>query len=203
MSHTPLFVRGILIGLTIAAPVGPIGVLCIRRTLAEGRIAGLASGLGAATADAAYGVISALGLTLIADFLTAQQSWLRLVGGLFLFCLGVRAILSRPAVLETAPLGKKGLLSAYVTTFILTVTNPMTIFAFAAIYAGILSAGQRTANALMLVLGVFSGSALWWTALSGGVSLFRCWITPSALLWVNRISGFIVVGFGIALWLGW
>ncbi len=203
MSQTPLFIRGLLTGLTIAAPVGPIGVLCIRRTLSEGRIAGLVSGLGAATADAAYGVIAALGLTLVADFLTAQQGWLRFVGGLFLFYLGVRAILSRSAVLESVSLGKKGLIAAYVTTLILTLTNPMTIFAFAAIYAGILSAGQHTANALVLVLGVFCGSISWWTLLSAGVSLFRRRITPPALLWINRVSGLIVVGFGIALWLGW
>lgn len=203
MSQTPLFIRGLLIGFAIAAPVGPIGVLCIRRTLAEGRIAGLASGLGAATADAAYGLIVALGLTLIADFLTEQQAWLRFAGGLILFYLGVRAFRSNPVALEVALPGRKGLLTAYATTFILTLTNPMTIFAFAAIYAGILSAGQHSASAMVLVLGVFSGSTLWWTLLSSGVSLFRRWINPPALLWINRISGLVVVGFGIALWLGW
>lgn len=202
MSEIALFIRGILIGFAIAAPVGPIGVLCIRRTLVEGRIAGLISGLGAASADALYGIIAALGFTLLADFLTAQQVWLRLLGGFFLCYLGVRAFLAPLVALDFSSPGKKGLLSAYITTFFLTLTNPLTIFAFAAIYAGVTSAGLHSANAFVLVLGVFSGSALWWTVLSAGVSLFRNRVTPTALVWINRISGAFIVGFGIKLLLG-
>lgn len=202
LSEIALFIRGILIGFAIAAPVGPIGVLCIRRTLVEGRIAGLISGLGAASADALYGIIAALGFTLLADFLTAQQVWLRLLGGFFLCYLGVRAFLAPPVALDFSSPGKKGLLSAYITTFFLTLTNPLTIFAFAAIYAGVTSAGLHSANAFVLVLGVFSGSALWWTVLSAGVSLFRNRVTPTALVWINRISGAFIVGFGFKLLLG-
>lgn len=202
MPEIALFIRGIFIGFAIAAPVGPIGVLCIRRTLVEGRVAGLISGLGAASADALYGSIAALGFTLLADFLAAQQVGLRILGGFFLCYLGVRAFLTLPVALDFSSPGKKGLLSAYITTFFLTLTNPLTIFAFAAIYAGVTSAGLHSANAFVLVLGVFSGSALWWTVLSASVSLFRNRVTPTALVWINRISGAFIVGFGIKLLLG-
>ncbi len=199
MTTFALFFRGLLIGLSIAAPVGPIGVLCIRRTLTEGRAAGLLSGLGAATADGLYGVVAALGLTLISNILAAQQLWLRVIGGLFLCYLGIQALRAKPqAELPPAP-DKKGLFAAYATTFLLTLTNPLTIFAFAAIYAGIATVGQDAGQALLLVLGVFSGSALWWTLLSSGVSLFRARVTPTTLVWVNRVSGLVILSFGAAV----
>jgi threonine/homoserine/homoserine lactone efflux protein len=127
--------QGILIGLSIAAPVGPIGVLCIRRTLSEGRGTGFVSGLGAATADAIYGCVAGFGLTFISDILVSQQTWFRLVGGLFLCYLGIRNFLARP-VERAASVGGQGLAGAYASTFILTLTNPMTILSFAAIFAG-------------------------------------------------------------------
>ena len=190
--------RGLLIGFSIAAPVGPIGVLCIRRTLAEGRAAGLVSGLGAATADALYGCIAVFGLTLISNFLISQQVWLRLIGGGFLCYLGLRTFLAKPAERAASAQGK-GLVGAYASTFFLTITNPMTILSFAAIFAG-LGAGGASGNyvcAAVLVLGVFIGSALWWFILSGGVSLFRTKFNPHGLRWVNRISGLIITGFGL------
>lgn len=190
--------RGLLIGFSIAAPVGPIGVLCIRRTLSDGRAAGLVSGLGAATADALYGCIAGFGLTLISNFLVSQQLWLRLVGGLFLCYLGIKTLLSKPA--EQAAVAKgSGLFGAYASTFFLTVTNPMTILSFAAIFAGLglaNSSGSYTA-AGVLVAGVFLGSALWWLLLSGGVGLLRDRFNTAGLLWVNRISGIIITGFGV------
>ena len=197
-----LFLRGLIIGLSIAAPVGPIGVLCIRRTLAQGRGYGLASGLGAATADAVYGCVAGVGLTFISSFLVNQQMWLRLVGGAFLCYLGVKTLLAKPAE-EAAETRGTGLLGAYGSTFFLTLTNPMTILSFAAIFAGlgVAETGGDYASAAILVLGVFAGSALWWLLLSGGVSLFRSKFTPQALVWVNLISGLVVVGFGVfALW---
>ena len=190
--------RGLLIGFSIAAPVGPIGVLCIRRTLTDGRAAGLVSGLGAATADALYGCIAGFGLTLISNFLVSQQLWLRLVGGLFLCYLGIKTLLSKPA--EQAAVAKgSGLLGAYASTFFLTVTNPMTIISFAAIFAGLglASSTGSYAAAGMLVAGVFLGSALWWLLLSGGVGLLRDRFNTAGLLWVNRISGVIITGFGL------
>lgn len=190
--------RGLLIGFSIAAPVGPIGVLCIRRTLTDGRAAGLVSGLGAATADALYGCIAGFGLTLISNFLVSQQLWLRLVGGLFLCYLGIKTLLSKPA--EQAAVAKgSGLLGAYASTFFLTVTNPMTIISFAAIFAGLglASSTGSYAAAGVLVAGVFLGSALWWLLLSGGVGLLRDRFNTAGLLWVNRISGLIITGFGL------
>ena len=197
--------RGLLIGFSIAAPVGPIGLLCIRRTLAEGRAAGLVSGLGAATADALYGAVAGFGLTFVAEFLAEQRVWLRLVGGLFLLYLGARTFLGEPAE-RPAAAGGFGLIGAYASTLALTLTNPTTILSFAAIFAGLgiagasgASAGYRAAG--LLVLGVLLGSALWWCLLSGGVGLFRGRVTPRGLRWVNRGSGAIILGFGLlALW---
>jgi threonine/homoserine/homoserine lactone efflux protein len=192
--------RGIVIGFSIAAPVGPIGVLCIRRTLAEGRLSGLVSGLGAATADAAYGCIAGFGLTFISSLLVSQQVSLRLIGGAFLCYLGVRTFLAEPSRQEqAAQAGGNGLVGAYASTFFLTLTNPMTIISFAAIFAGLglASAGGDYVSAVVLVLGVFVGSALWWLLLSGGVGLFRARLGPHTLRWVNRISGVIIAGFGL------
>jgi threonine/homoserine/homoserine lactone efflux protein len=187
-----------LIGFSIAAPVGPIGVLCIRRTLAEGWAYGLVSGLGAASADAIYGSIAGFGLAFISNFLVSQQVWLRLVGGIFLCYLGLKTLLAKPA--EQVSTGKgKGFLGAYASTFFLTLTNPITIISFAAIFAGLGLAVARGnyASAGVLVLGVFMGSAAWWLLLSSGVGILRARFKPDLLRWVNRISGAIIIGFGI------
>jgi threonine/homoserine/homoserine lactone efflux protein len=193
-------VRGLIIGFSIAAPVGPIGVLCIQRTLSKGRIYGLLSGLGAATADGTYGLIAGFGLTFISSFLIGQQLWIRLIGGVFLLYLGLRTILSRPAQREQATTIKgENLLAAYVSTLFLTLTNPLTILSFAAIFAGIGAGGANRSyiSAAVLVLGVFLGSALWWVILSSGVSILRTKLNTQALRWVNRISGAIIMVFGI------
>ena len=131
-----LYLRGLAIGFSIAAPGGPIGVLCIRRTLAEGRVSGLVSGLGAATADTIYGCFAAFGLTSISYFLVSQQVGMRLIGGVFLCYLGIKTLLARPA--QQAASGKgNGLFGDFSSAFFLTLTNPMTIIAFAAIFAGL------------------------------------------------------------------
>jgi threonine/homoserine/homoserine lactone efflux protein len=194
-----LFLEGIVIGFAIAAPVGPIGVLCIRRTLAEGRVSGLVSGLGAATADALYGAVAALGLTFVAEFLIGGESWLRLVGGAFLVVLGVSTFLARPAGRAAPDAKRRGLPGAYASTFFLTLTNPTTILSFAAIFAG-LGAGETNGDvlsAMLLVLGVFLGSAAWWFVLSGATSLFRTRLSVRGLRWVNRISGTVIAAFGV------
>jgi len=195
--------RGLIIGFSIAAPVGPIGVLCIRRTLAEGQASGLFSGLGAATADAIYGCIAGFGLTFISNLLITQQVWLRLIGGSFLCYLGLRTFLSKPAEQVTSAKGN-GLVGSYVSTFFLTITNPMTILSFAAIFAG-LGVGSDSGNyasAAILVLGVFIGSTLWWFILSSCVTVFRAKFNLRRLRWVNRISGIIITGFGLIALLG-
>jgi threonine/homoserine/homoserine lactone efflux protein len=189
--------KGMIIGFSIAAPVGPIGVLCIRRTLAEGRAYGLVSGLGAATADACYGTIAALGLTLVSSFLVDQANWLRLIGGGYLCYLGLKTFRSQPAERAAEAQGR-GLLGAYTSTLFLTLTNPLTIFAFAAIFAGVgaEAAAGNTLGALNVVLGVFLGSATWWLILVTVTSLFRSRLTSGGLVWVNRVSGLIILGFG-------
>lgn len=193
-----LLLKGLLIGFSIAAPVGPIGALCIRRTLANGRAAGLVSGLGAATADAMYGCIAGFGLTFISSLLMSQQLWLKLIGGAFLCYLGIRTLLARPAA-QAATASGVGLFGAYASTFFLTLTNPTTILSFLAVFAGLglASAAGNYGAAALLVLGVFIGSALWWLLLSGGVALLRARITPAALVWVNRVSGLIILAFGV------
>jgi threonine/homoserine/homoserine lactone efflux protein len=191
-------IRGLVIGFSIAAPVGPIGVLCIRRTLAEGHVVGFLSGLGAATADGVYGMVAAFGLTYVSGLMIGYQAWIRLVGGLFLCYLGLRTYLARPAEGAVRAEGK-GLVGAYGSTFFLTLTNPMTILSFTAVFAGlgIGSATGEYSSAALLVMGVFSGSAAWWLVLSGGLSLFRARFTPRALGWVNKAAGLVIMGFGV------
>jgi threonine/homoserine/homoserine lactone efflux protein len=189
---------GLIIGLSIAAPVGPIGVLCIRRTLAEGWIYGLISGLGAATADAFYGSIAGFGLTFISNILVSHQVWLRLIGGLFLCVLGIKTLLSKPAEKAASTKGN-GLVVAYSSILLLTLTNPMTIISFVAIFTGLglIGTSKNYLSAGILVFGVFIGSALWWLILCSGVGLFREKFNNRGLLWVNRISGVIITCFGL------
>ncbi|MDJ1176289.1 LysE family translocator [Roseofilum capinflatum] len=195
---TSVILQGLIIGFSIAAPVGPIGILCIRRTLSQGRIAGLISGLGAATADGFYGCIAGFGLTFISHFLIEHQIGFRLIGGLFLCYLGIQTFRSSPSK-EEAKIDGKTLGRAYVSTLFLTLTNPLTILSFAAIFAGL---GAGTTNgeyglALILVLSVFSGSALWWCVLVTGIGFMKDKITPHRLRWINRISGVILSAFGL------
>lgn len=195
---TAFLVKGLVIGFSIAAPVGPIGMLCIRRTLGDGRVAGLLSGLGAATADAIYGCIPGFGVVFVSTILLTQQVWLRLVGGVFLCYLGARTFLASPEerISATNPLGLAGI---YLSTFFLTLTNPMTIISFAAIFAalGVGNTSGSYISAVTLVVGVFVGSALWWLILSSIVSLFRSKLKPGWLKWVNRLSGLVILGFGV------
>ena len=198
-----LFLKSLLIGSSIAAPVGPIGVLCIRRTLAHGRISGFVSGLGAATADAIYGSIAAFGLTFISVLLINQGIWLRLVGGIFLLILGIKTFFSspnnNPAISKNPELGRS-LISDYVTTLFLTLTNPLTILSFAAIFTGLGLSQNESRNyldALLIVIGIFLGSCTWWFLLSGFTGYFRNKMDRTIMVWINRISGLIISGFGV------
>jgi len=198
-----LILRGIAIGFSIAAPVGPIGVLCIRRTLAEGRVVGLATGLGAATADAIYGCMAAFGLTALTDRLVGAGMWIRLVGGAFLLYLGLRTLLAKPGERAAAASGV-GLVAAYASTFVLTLTNPMTILSFLAVFAalGLGSTHPEPLAAVSLVLGVFLGSALWWLGLSAVVSMLRSRFDARGLRWVNIGSGIVIVAFAVVALVG-
>jgi len=187
------FLQAVLLGFSIAAPVGPIGILCIRRTLADGMGIGLACGLGAATADSFYGLVAGLGLTAITHALVGAQVFLRAAGSVYLAILGARTLRSAPAH-DAAPVATSGrALRAWLSTAFLTLTNPATILSFVAMFGAL----TRTPNALVLTSGVFVGSAAWWLLLSGVVSRLRTRIRPVHLLWVNRASGVILVGFAV------
>jgi threonine/homoserine/homoserine lactone efflux protein len=198
MMESGLFFKGFIIGFSIAAPVGPIGILCIQRTLAGGNVQGLVTGLGAATADAIYGFIAAFGLTFISNFLVEQSIWIRLIGGLFLCYLGIKAFLSKPQG-QVLSVANRNTISSYGTTFFLTLTNPMTILFFAGVFAGLgmVSKSIQYTSAGLMVIGVFIGSGAWWLILSSATSILRNKINASKLAWVNKISGFVILAFGV------
>ena len=195
-----IFARGLVVGFAIAAPVGPIGLLVIRRTLAEGRLLGLLTGLGAAVADALYGSVGAFGLTFISGFLMGYAFWTKLIGGTFLCYLGISTFLAKPANSSGESVSKVCYANAFLTTLLLTLTNPATILSFMAVFAGLglgTSGGDYSAAGIV-VAGVFAGSALWWLLLSGGVALVRHKLDPEVMKWINRGSGIFLTGFGIA-----
>jgi len=187
--------KGLAVGFSIAAPVGPIGRLCLRRTLTGGWGLGFATGMGAATADMVYGLVAAAGLTAVTELLVGARQPLQFAGGAALILLGLTFVRAE-APGERVGADSTGLAKAYATTFLLTLTNPATILSFAAVMAG-LGAMTASGETAMLVAGVFLGSALWWLALSTGVSLIRHRLPAAALLWINRTSGVAIVVFGI------
>lgn len=191
-------IKGLLLGISIAAPVGPMGVLCIRRTLASGMTAGLLTGLGTAVADAVYGAVAGFGITAIASFLLDNSVFLRIVGGLFLLYLGYSTYTARPAV-QKARFRDENPAGIFISSFLLTLSNPMTIISFAAVFAGLGagSAGKNYADSAALVTGVFAGSLLWWLFLSGTVSILKMKFNQTQLHWINIISGSILAAFGI------
>ena len=171
MELIPAFLRGLVVGFAIAAAIGPIGLLCIRRTIVEGTAVGLVSGLGAATVDGLYASVAAFGLTAAADLLVSARRPLGILGGSFLIALAIRSLLARrESAIDRAP---RTLLSAYATTAALTIVNPATILSFAAAFVGLGLAGHDAIATAALVLGVFLGSATWWVALTLVVSAFR------------------------------
>jgi threonine/homoserine/homoserine lactone efflux protein len=193
-----LAVRGFVLGFTIAAAIGPISLLCIRRTLAEGRVVGLASGLGVASADATYGAIAAFGLTAVTDLLIDGRRVLGLVGGVFLLWLAWRTFRAVPSERASADTGaRRGLPAAYVSTLGLTLANPMTILSFAALFVGLGVTGGDAAGAASLTAGVFCGSAAWWVVLVGVIGALRSRVTPRGLRAVNVASGLLIGAFAV------
>jgi len=194
-----IFLKGILIGFAMAVPVGPIGIMCIRKTLTEGKLRGLIIGLGAATADFFYGCVAAFGLTVISDTLINQKIWIRLVGGALLLFLGIRTFRAQPSDPKSKfKIHSSGMLGSYLYTVLLTLTNPLTIFAFIAVFAALgLGNGLGYFSASALVTGVFIGSGLWFLLLSSGVILFRKKLDLVGLRWVNRIAGILIIISGV------
>jgi threonine/homoserine/homoserine lactone efflux protein len=188
--------RGLVIGFTVALGVGPISLLTIRRTLAHGRAYGLASGLGVAAADASYGAVAAFGLTAVTAVLVGARPVLASVGGMFLVWLGARTVLAPPATHAAADHERPGLAGAAVSIFGLTMTNPMTILSFAAIFAGFGLAGGSAGEAALLTLGVFLGSLSWWLILTSAVAALRSRVTPGVLHGLTRLSGAALLVFG-------
>jgi threonine/homoserine/homoserine lactone efflux protein len=195
-----LLIEGIVIGLVVAVPVGPLGLLCINRALMMGPVCGFFSGLGVATADALAAGIAALGISLISGFLIEHQLALRLVGGIFLCYLGYKIYKTEPV--SQAPINNiNGLLSAYATTLFLTLSNPVTVLSFVAIYAGwhVPSLHGRYIAAATLTVGVFTGSALWWVGLFIGLTAFHDRFSLRFLFWVHRVSGAVIAGSGVVV----
>jgi threonine/homoserine/homoserine lactone efflux protein len=193
--------KGVVVGIIIAVPVGPVGVLCVRRTLFQGKLAGFVSGLGAATADAIFGFIAAFGLTFVSDWLIGYQLWLRIAGGCYLLYVGGTALLSKPTTKPNPERDAETILRDFGSTFVLTLTNPITIVAFLGIFSalGLSGEGATLGRAAILVLGVWSGSLLWWLALSFGLGMIFRSFQPRYLVWINRASGTILLLSGAGL----
>ncbi|MFL5777480.1 MAG: LysE family translocator [Chloroflexota bacterium] len=200
MTDPSIFVRGVVLGFTIAAAVGPISLLVIRRSLAEGRVYGLASGLGVATADGTYGAIAAFGLTALTDLLVDWRIALGILGGSFLLVLAWRTATALPTDPASDPVpahSRRDLAAAFGSLYALTLTNPLTILSFAALFVGLGVTGSGAAGAALLTLGVWVGSALWWVVLTTVVSSLRTRITPGWLRRVNLVSGVIIGAFAL------
>jgi threonine/homoserine/homoserine lactone efflux protein len=195
------FLKGILVGVVIAVPVGPVGILCLHRTIFEGQVSGLVSGLGAATADALFGAVAAFGLSFVSNWLIGYESWLRAAGGVYLLYVGGSALLSEARDKIAGQSDPETLFRDFASAFALTITNPITILVFLAIFAALgLGGAQATlVRAAFLVLGVWVGSLLWWLGLSAGVGLFRRSIEARHLAWISRASGIILFATGAAL----
>lgn len=188
--------RSLLVGLAIAAPVGPIGLLCIRRTLADGWLAGFSTGLGAATADAIYGGIATLGLTVVIDWLGTWEPLIRLTGGLALIAIGVRTT-AAPLPARTTRSSSRTAFGAYGTTVALTLANPATIVSFLGIVASLKLNGPPLPTTATVMVGIAGGSASWWLMLSLTVVALRSRMTPFALTLINRIAGALLAAFGV------
>jgi putative LysE/RhtB family amino acid efflux pump len=193
------FFRGAAIGLAIAAPVGPIGVLCIRRTIAGGMRLGFAAGLGAASADALYAGVATFALALATAYVARITQPLHMIGGAFLIWLGLTTALRVPPEAGAAPPPPRAYAAAFLSTFGLTVVNPATIVSFAAVLAGAAFGAQPPAGlgAVRLVAGVFAGSALWWLVLSAAVGIVRRGLATPVVRAVNLVSGIVLAGFGV------
>lgn len=190
--------KGCMIGLSIAMPVGPIGLLCIRNSLARGMAYGLMSGLGAACADTLFGALGGFGVSAIGIFLAKYHLIIELVGAIFLFYLGISTFFEKSK--ETKDIDSRGgYIRAFISTFFLTLTNPLTVISFAGVYAGlgVGSLSNDLLTPLLITMGVFLGSTLWWLILSAGSSCFKEKINETMRHWLNRISGAIIFGFGL------
>jgi threonine/homoserine/homoserine lactone efflux protein len=191
-----LFFKGIIAGFVIAAPVGPVGILCAQRTLQRGIAHGVVAGMGAAAADTIFGALAAFGLTFIAEFLLSNEDYLRLAGGFLLFAIGVHSLVKK-IKLESAPPTITGTAGDLLSTFILTITNPITILTFSPVFLflGAVVSDGDLAGAWTLIAGVFGGSILWWVMLCTLTGSFRRKMTDNSLRVISRVSGGLIIFF--------
>ena len=191
------FAKGLLFGFLLAATVGPMWVLCFRRTVAQGALAGFVSGMGIAVADGLYGAVAAFGLTAISGYLLGQRFWIGLIGGFFLVYLGIKCLTTKPEQIQESNQDRRNLGQAFFSTLGLTLANPPTILAFAAIFAGLGLVTDDYGTAALVVLGVFLGSASWWLVLAAGAGWLRGRIGPALFRAINIVSGLSILGFAI------
>lgn len=194
--------KGIIVGLSVSIPLGPVGVLVIQRTMSKGWFAGLFSGLGATFADTFYAIIAGFGVKFISDFMMEHQIWLRLIGSVFLLFMGIR--ISRSHIIQQMRTQMRNpphskYLTDLVSMFFLTISNPLTIIAYGAIFAGLgLVEGEMGVRATnFLILGVFSGAVLWWMILGTTINFFRNKIRLRNLFWINKITGIVIAILGV------
>ncbi len=191
--------KGLAFGFILAATVGPMWVLCFRRTVTSGALTGFVSGMGIAVADGLYGAVAAFGLTAVSGFMLDQRLWIGLAGAVFLTFLGIKFLLAKPKDLNDEKTRNTGLAAAFLSTLGLTLTNPPTILAFAAIFAGLgLASGADYTAAAWIVLGVFIGSAAWWIMLAAVAGRLRGRLGPRLARAINLVSGVSILAF--ALW---
>jgi len=194
-----LLIKGLVVGFVVAAPAGPIAILCLHRSIEQGHLSGIATGFGAALGDTVLGAIALFGFGFVAGFISEEQAPLRLGGGLLLCALGIVTFLRRP---KTGVFVEDhiSLIGAFVGAFALTLANPVTILAFLAIFTaiGIEHLVFQRIDAVALIAAILTGAAAWWMLLAVGAALFRDRFTEKVLIWVTRVSGLIIVGFGVA-----
>ena len=197
-----LFFEGTIIGISVAAPLGPVGIICINRTLTGGFLNGFVSGLGAATADLLYGILVVLGISGLTTFLLEIQVPIRITGILFIVFLGVRNIINLWPKKDTTVKNTVGITS-YTTTFFITLTNPLTIVFFIGIMAGagLVKESMNYFPALALVAGIFAGSLLWWICLAGATNILRARIREKSVVLINRMSGVVLILFAVYLFI--
>ncbi len=199
MDWVELFIKGLLIGLFASIPLGPIGVICIQRTLNKGKISGFVSGLGAASADTFFAAIAGFSLTIIIAFIEEKREIFQLVGGVVVALLGVKIFYTNPvAQLRRHKRKKKGLLEDFLSVFLVTVTNPLAIFLFIALFAsfGVVSEETNWEHSLIVLSGVATGATLWWYILTTLVNYYRAQFRLKQLWWINKTSGAVIFILG-------
>lgn len=194
------FVHGVILGFSASVPLGPIGLICIQKTLNRGRWAGIISGSGAAASDTFFAIIAAFGISIISDFIEQQQFTLRIIGSVILVLLGLKIFITNPAIqIRKQNKKKNNLLGDFISIFFLTLSNPVTLFVFGAVFAssGVIKNQNTFLDLLYIVIGVFAGAMFWWLVLTNIVNLFRKKFNLKRLWWINKITGAFIVAFGI------